>query len=98
MDGFVMGDWFTLTVEGEIIDHAWASRPTLDQMQEQVGGYIENLPQARDVGITPFTMKVYEAFANEEGLIHQLPLNSLATEFMGYSIVGNMLVHGVRQA
>ena len=38
------------------------------------------------------------AFANEEGLIHQLPLNSLATEFMGYSIVGNLLVHGVRQA
>ena len=93
-----MGDWFTLTVEGEIIDHAWVKRPTLDQMQEQVGGYIENLPQARNVGVTPLTTKVYEAYANEEGLIHRLPLNSLATEFMGYSIVGNLLVHGVRQA
>ena len=91
-----MGDWVTLTVEGAIIDHAWPTRPTLDQMQEQVGGYIENLPQARAVGVTPIATRVYEAFANEEGLIHSLPHNPLASEFMGYAVMGNLLVHGTR--
>ena len=91
-----MGDWFTLTVEGEVIDHKWLKRPTLDQMQEQVGGYIENLPQARAVGVTPFATLVYEAFANEEGLIHGLPRNSIASELMGYTVMGNLLVHGKR--
>ena len=91
-----MGDWFTLTVEGEVIDHAWNERPTLDQMQEQVGGYIENLPQARALGVTPIAARVYEAFANEEGLIHGRPRNPLASEFMGYTVMGNILVHGVR--
>jgi hypothetical protein len=65
-------------------------------MQEQVGGYIENLPQARAVGVTPLATRVYEAFANEEGLIHSLPHNPLASEFMGYAVMGNLLVHGTR--
>ena len=40
-----MGDWFTITIDGDIIDHPWTDRPTLEQMQEQVGGYIQTCPK-----------------------------------------------------
>ncbi len=65
-----MGDWFTITIDGDIIDHPWTDRPTLEQMQEQVGGYIQTCPKHTEwhKGATPYTSKLYEAFANEEGI------------------------------
>lgn len=95
-----MGDWFTVTIDGDIIDHPWTDRPTLEQMQEQVGGYIEPCPKHTEwhKGATPYTSKLYEAFANEEGIWEGLKPNIHAQELLGYPILGNVLFHGVRHA
>lgn len=93
-----MGNWFTITTGGEIIDHPWIDRPSLEQMQEQVGGYIEPCPKHTEwhKGNTPYTTKMYDAYANEEGLMYGLPINRHATEILGYTILGDVLFHGVR--
>jgi hypothetical protein len=61
---------------------------TLEELQQQVGGYIQVLP-----------MKVKRRKAimimNEEGMLHNLPKNAIASSFWGergHTIVGTVVV------
>lgn len=66
--------------------HEGAGMPPLKQLQEAVGGYIEQV-QMR------FEGKVRYAFVNEEGLLKNLPRNVPATAMLAreYLIAGNVL-------
>lgn len=50
-----------------------AKRPSLEQMQEWVGGYIQAVP-------TSYEGKKRTMVVNEEGAINGLPLNPIATK------------------
>lgn len=61
------------------------TKPTLEEMQKLVGGYIE------------FVSVLHEGHnrtmvVNEEGLIHNLPLNEEAKKLTGTHIVGDVFV------
>lgn len=64
-------------------------RPSLEQLQKAVGGYIERVKVRYDG-------RVREAYVNEEGLIEGLPFNATATRLVsefGYgAIVGTIAV------
>lgn len=73
--------------------------PSLGELQELVGGYIEIAPMLNHI-MTPEGLKPCVAFWNEDGRMMQLPLNRLATEMWSESvpalrtqpIVGNVVV------
>ena len=56
-------------------------RPSLEEMQKIVGGYIERV-----------TVKGGEMWANEEGLLQGLPLNLQASRIANNFIVGDVLL------
>ena len=58
-----------------------ASRPSLEEAQEAVGGFIEMIPVEHG-----------QLLVNEEGLIMSLPLNPTASQIAGRPIVGNALL------
>ncbi len=62
------------------------NRPTLEEMQKAVGGYIEPV----DAMMTDGTV----AYANEEGLLIGMPPNPKATEAVNwpYPIVGPVII------
>jgi len=59
--------------------------PTLDWLQRAVDGNIE-LINATIGGET------YELYVNEEGLIHKLPYNELASHYANIALVGNVVI------
>jgi len=61
------------------------SKPSLEEMQQIVGGYIEPLRVEHEGHIR--TMVV-----NEEGKLIRLPLNIRASEIAGREIVGNVFI------
>lgn len=65
-----------------------AGTPTLEKLQEAVGGWIERVPHLFGAPIGP----EYEAYANEEGLLHQLSLNVRASELTGIPLVGTVVI------
>lgn len=71
-------------VEGTVERRKFDGLPDLNQA---VGGYIEGIPTPRADTV---------AYANEEGLIHGLPLNPRASRWLGQPIVGNVVVLGRR--
>ena len=59
---------------------------SLKFMQEKVGGYIEILPIAPNDGMCYMVL-------NEEGKIHGLPVNNVASRLVSYDIiVGDVLL------
>lgn len=60
-----------------------AEKPTLEELHKAVGGYIEVVR----IG-TPYTLMI----VNEEGLIHELPLNPLASSLYGAERHGQVIV------
>ena len=50
-------------------------------MQAAVGGYIETVPHSNS-----------RAYANEEGLVHGLPFNPVASRRFDYPLVGDVFV------
>ena len=58
-----------------------ASRPSLEEAQEAVGGFIEMI-----------TVQHGQLLVNEEGLIMSLPPNPTASQIAGRPIVGNALL------
>ena len=58
---------------------------SLKGLQKVVGGYIECIPHTRE-------FPKMEALVNEEGLIHHLPTNILASRLLNYPIVGNCIL------
>ena len=57
------------------------SRPSLEEAQEAVGGFVEVIPVERG-----------QLLVNEEGLILQLSPNPTASQIAGRPIVGNALL------
>lgn len=63
------------------------SRPSLEEAQEAVGGFVEMIPVQHG-----------QLLVNEEGLIMSLPPNPTASQIAGRPIVGNaMLLKGAAQ-
>ena len=58
--------------------------PDFKDMQKIVGGYFTIIPLSSNK-----TM-----FVNEEGELRQLKINKKATEMVGYTIYGNVLIVG----
>ena len=85
--------WVQIKVEDNCLwkptGKVYKSKPTLEEMQESVGGLIEYVPR---VYLMP---EVKEMIVNEEGLLVGLKDNYLANmqlEFGAPRIVGNVLV------
>ena len=57
---------------------------SLESLQAAVGGYIEPIVQHRFPNVT--------VFANEEGLLKNLPPNTAATIIFEYPLVGNVVM------
>jgi hypothetical protein len=70
------------------IDYLNERKPTLERLQELVGGYIELISPR----MHPLTGK--HVVINEEGLLYDLPPNPTATKMLGYPqmLVGNVVV------
>jgi len=79
-----------ITTDGKIID--MGCRPTLEQLQDAVGGYIEYVPlNDQTIAITGHT----HMYCNEMGKLEGLPFNAMATSMMRNShdvIVGNAVL------
>ena len=58
---------------------------SLKSLQKVVGGYIECIPHTHE-------FPKMEALVNEEGLIHNLPPNILASRLLNYPVVGNCIL------
>lgn len=75
-------EWISLDTEKRCITH---KKPTLKEMQEFVGGYIE-----------PIRVKVngysYTIVVNEEGLLMNLPINEYDSRVAGFMLVGNVIL------
>lgn len=73
---------YLLKVDGTIEQMRWS--PSLREIQEAVGGYIEFVP----------TGKTDYMYANEEGKLIGLPVNKAATTMLasGDIVVGNVVV------
>jgi hypothetical protein len=62
------------------------SRPTLPEAQKLVGGYVEKLP------VWLCRVPRLTAFGNEDGRPMHLPLNQKATDLLGYTVVGDIII------
>lgn len=66
---------FVIKANGEVTETEQAKAPGLEQLQAAVGGYIETVPYFRK--FRGYARGI--AYANENGLMERLPLNSAAT-------------------
>ena len=85
--------WVQIKVEDnclwKLTGKVYKSKPTLEEMQESVGGLIEYVPRAYLMD------EVWDMIVNEEGLLLGLKDNHLANmqlQFGAPRIVGNVLV------
>jgi len=85
-------DGYNMKGKGIIIFHDLHDQPfgiitdtSLKKLQEVVGGYVECIPHTHE-------FPKMEALVNEEGLIHNLPPNILASRLLNYPIVGNCIL------
>jgi hypothetical protein len=70
-----------------VLDRA-DQRPTLEQAQAFVGGYVEMLPH---LGPTRHYEHV-QILGNEDGIPLRLPVNVIASIYCGYEVRGNVLI------
>jgi hypothetical protein len=63
-------------------------KPTLEEAQAFVGGYVEVLPNHGPLRYD----EVAQILGNEEAYIHHLPVNPVASKYAGYEIRGNVLI------
>ena len=67
-----------------------ADRPTLEDAQSFVGGYVELVPS--NLGPNRNVYRRIQILANEDGLSLGLPVNVHATVFAGYELRGNVII------
>lgn len=91
----------TIQSDGTISTTIQPKRPDLAQLQASVGGYIALVPQFSRFEYDNIQYTHGELYANEEGLIKNLPFNKTATDAwrkeldrvkMRYSLHGTRLV------
>ena len=63
------------------------TKMNLDEMQEYVGGLIENFPQK-----VIMNDREYGIVVNESGLIDRLPVNKFMSDKFGFLIFGNVIL------
>ena len=63
---------------------------TLDELQGYVGGLIEPVPLRKDIAGSEDHWK--EMYVNEEGLLHNLKVNTTASILTGRTIVGDAII------
>ena len=71
--------FYKVQVDGEVTTLA---NGELETLQEAVGGYIERLVASPSM----------DMYVNEEGLLHGLPINVMATALAKRHIVGDVVV------
>jgi len=77
--------WAVITTSGAVQWHH--GRPTYDDLNAAVGGYLEGVPTRDASGALD---EGYTAYCNEEGKLKRLPHNPAATRFT--RIAGDVLV------
>lgn len=86
---------YILKADGSIDASTQDKAPTLEQMQAAVGGYIETVPY-----FTAYcNHKRGQCYANEDGILKGLPVNTKATELWRqnverYGATLRQLLHG----
>jgi hypothetical protein len=80
MTNVEIGTLYRATGAVEEVRPANGKRFSLRELQAFVGGYIELVPCAAPI-----------AYCNEEGRLHNLPLNRLASIEFGQSLVGDVI-------
>ena len=77
-------DNYIIKTDGTIVECNPADKHgfTLREMQKAVGGYIQQVGRYQNKSI----------WADEEGLLKELPLNEIASRFCFRQIVGDVLV------
>jgi hypothetical protein len=80
---------FRTTKEVESIKPANGVSFTLEELQRLVGGYIELVP---DVPSSRFHRNHWLAYCNEEGLLHRLPPNPVASWLLAVPLVGDVVL------
>tara|TARA_R110002020_G_scaffold168349_3_gene357068 strand:- start:3191 stop:3517 length:327 start_codon:yes stop_codon:yes gene_type:complete len=87
--------WVEITTEDscmwQLKGNIYAEKPTLEMLQETVGGYIEFVPDSY------LAKDVIHMIVNEEGLLRELSVNSLASQQLNMTannpIFGNAIIH-----
>ena len=72
-----------IPVSGHIVEGI--QKPTLKAAQDMVEGYVEALRFERD-GVAA------QALFNEDGLLKKMPVNPVASEIVGYPLVGPVII------
>ena len=67
-----------------------ADRPTLEEAQAFVEGYVESAPS--NLGPNRDVYRRIQILCNEDGLSLGLPVNAHASAFAGYELRGNVIV------
>ena len=91
-----MGQVIVVKVDGTVIERTQDTPPTLAEMQEMVGGYVEILPW-------PSANVLYKGeraqyYGDEEGIVKRLPTNAKASrltyvqEWLGYPLCGDLVI------
>lgn len=82
---------FLITPDGSETRTCAGPKASLSELQAAVGGLIEAVR-------VRFQGKVYTGYVNEEGLLHDLPINRVATAMQarayGSPFVGNLVIEG----
>lgn len=73
-----MSKLITIKTDGSVTETDITAPPSLETLQEIVGGYIEAVPYFNSYGGEPCV-----AFCNEEGKLDGLPVNEVATAAWG---------------
>ena len=85
IEGKAHAEAFVIEPDGRIHDLKKArEKPTLEELQKAVGGYIETVQLPRRQGLL--------MIVNEEGLIHELAFNHRASALAHQDIVGPVVV------
>lgn len=66
-----------IQADGKIEEVVQAKSPTYEEQRKYVGGLIQQVPHLSKIDL--FDLKRGQMMVNEEGLIHNLPYNAVAT-------------------
>lgn len=82
MESKMEGELTIIKTDGFVLSRKLLSPPTYQELNKAVGGYLETVPLWET-----FRGKPCVVFCNEEGKIHNLPFNSVAT-VLWYQAIG----------
>jgi hypothetical protein len=90
---------FIIRANGTVEHSTQPKAPKLAQLQEAVGGWIETVPYFHKLQYNGQWYRRGRAYANEEGLLHGLPINQTASHMWkesfkhAYGLVGDVIFY-----